>query len=93
MLLDYPAEMRRQSFSGAFAVGLTDPEQATPIDVVGPHGKGAVKRYNVYRNNVTVSLIDALAAVYPAIQRITGVEFFRAMARKKSAPVMRCTAG
>jgi hypothetical protein len=35
----------------------------------------------VYRNNVTVSLIDALAAVYPAVQRITGVEFFRAMAR------------
>jgi hypothetical protein len=40
-----------------------------------------VKRYNVYRNNVTVSLIDALAAIYPAVQRITGVEFFRAMAR------------
>jgi hypothetical protein len=35
----------------------------------------------VYRNNVTVSLIDALAAIYPATQRITGVEFFRAMAR------------
>jgi hypothetical protein len=40
-----------------------------------------IKRYNVYRNNVTVSLIDALAAVYPAVQRITGVDFFRAMAR------------
>jgi hypothetical protein len=44
-------------------------------------GKGAVRRYNVYRNNVTVSLINALAAVYPAVQRITGVVFFRAMAR------------
>ena len=30
---------------------------------------------------MTVSLIDALAGVYPAVQRITGVEFFRAMAR------------
>ena len=48
---------------------------------MGPRGKGAIKRYNVYRNNVTVSLIDALAATYPAVQRITGVEFFRAMAR------------
>ena len=81
VLLDHPAGMRRPSFSGAFATALMDPEQATPIDVVGPHGKGAVKRYNVYRNNVTVSLIDALAALYPAVQRITGVEFFRAMAR------------
>ncbi|WP_459712785.1 HvfC/BufC N-terminal domain-containing protein [Paraburkholderia sp. 2C] len=43
--------------------------------------KGAQKRYNVYRNNVTVSLIDALAAIYPAVQRITGADFFRAMAR------------
>ena len=49
--------------------------------MAGPNGKAVVKRYNVYRNNVTVSLIDALAAIYPAVQRITGVEFFRAMAR------------
>ena len=81
MLLDYPAEVRRPSFSSAFSAALMDPEQATPFGVVGPHGRRAVKRYNVYRNNVTVSLIDALAAVYPAVQRITGVEFFRAMAR------------
>jgi Putative DNA-binding domain len=53
----------------------------TPEGVVAASGKGVIKRYNVYRNNVTVSLIDALAAIYPAIQRITGVEFFRAMAR------------
>ena len=58
-----------------------DPTCPTPDGVTGPRGKGAVKRYNVYRNNVTVSLIDSLAAIYPAIQRITGVEFFRAMAR------------
>ena len=49
--------------------------------MTGPNGKAAGKRYNVYRNNVTVSLIDALAAIYPAVQRITGVDFFRAMAR------------
>jgi len=54
---------------------------AAPNDVVATLGKGVVKRYNVYRNNVTVSLIDALAAIYPDVQRITGVEFFRAMAR------------
>jgi hypothetical protein len=68
-------------YACAFALGLTDPSIAAPEDVVAATGKGVVKRYNVYRNNVTVSLIDALAAVYPAIQRITGVDFFRAMAR------------
>jgi hypothetical protein len=86
MLLDYPTE--KPSFAAAFARGLTDPTCATPIDVVGPRGKAAIKRYNVYRNNVTVTLIDALAATFPAVQRITGVEFFRAMARShvRAAP-------
>jgi Putative DNA-binding domain len=69
------------SYPAMLAPGLTDPEYETPAGIVGPNGKSAVKRYNVYRNNVTVSLIDALAAVFPATQRITGVKFFRAMAR------------
>src|SRR6202790_3472515 len=81
MLLDYPTEKLRPSFAAVFAQGLTDPARATPADVVGPHGKAAIKRYDVYRNNITVSLINALAATYPAVQGITGVEFFRAMAR------------
>jgi hypothetical protein len=74
-------ESAQLSYAGGFATALTDPMRATPTGVVGPHGKAADKRYSVYRNNVTVSLIEALAAIYPAVQRITGVEFFRAMAR------------
>lgn len=81
MLLDYPTASKVSGFAATFAPALVDPACATPPDVVGPRGKAAVKRYNVYRNNVTVSLIDALAAIYPAVQRITGIEFFRAMAR------------
>ena len=69
------------SYAASFVPPLLDPERATPASVSGPNGKTAVKRYNVYRNNVTVSLIDALAAVFPATMRITGVDFFRAMAR------------
>ena len=71
----------RASYAAAFASSLLDPGLATPVVVAGPAGKRADKRYNVYRNNVAISLIDALAAVYPAVQRITGVDFFRAMAR------------
>jgi hypothetical protein len=83
LLLEYVPRDRatRASYATAFSASLLDPEQPVPSMVAGPNGKGAVKRYNVYRNNVTVSMIDALAAVYPAVQRITGVEFFRAMAR------------
>jgi hypothetical protein len=68
-------------YSAAFSASLLKPDRDAPALVCGPSGKTAARRYNVYRNNVTVSLIGALAAVYPAVQRITGVEFFRAMAR------------
>src|ERR1700748_1281019 len=74
-------ETHVRTYAAAFAPGLIDPAIEAPRDVVAAPGKGAVKRYNVYRNNVTVSLIDALAAIYPAVQRITGADFFRAMAR------------
>lgn len=69
------------SFTASFAPALLDPARSTPAIVTGPNGKAAGRRYDVYRNNVTVSLIDALAAIYPAVQRVTGAEFFRAMAR------------
>ena len=69
------------SFAAAFSPALLDPQSELPTVVTGPNEKIAIKRYNVYRNNVTVSLINALAAIFPATERITGVEFFRAMAR------------
>jgi hypothetical protein len=76
------------SFATAFAAALLDPRSRTPAVVMGPKEKAAIRPYNVYRNNVTVSLIDALAAVFPGTQRLAGVEFFRAMARfyVRSAP-------
>lgn len=72
MSLDYTAQ---------FAPGLLQPDRPTPAIVKNAGGASIVKRYNIYRNNVTVSLIEALAATYPAVQRITGTDFFRAMAR------------
>jgi len=68
-------------YAAGFVSALLDPRRAPPDFVSGPNGKAASKRYAVYRNNVTVSLIDALAATFPATMRITGVDFFRAMAR------------
>ena len=63
-----------------FAKGLLDPNLPTPKGVVGPGGRAAGKRYNVYRNNVVVSLTEALASAYPVVQSIVGKEFFDAMA-------------
>ncbi|NGO55843.1 DNA-binding domain-containing protein [Allomesorhizobium camelthorni] len=71
----------RIGYAADFAGPLLDPERPPPAFIAGPNGKAAKKRYAVYRNNVTVSLINALAATFPATLRITGVDFFRAMAR------------
>ncbi|MBL4873134.1 MAG: putative DNA-binding domain-containing protein [Rhodobacteraceae bacterium] len=63
-----------------FAKGLLDPTLPTPEGVVGPNGRAAGKRYDVYRNNVVVSLTEALVSAFPVIQAIVGSEFFDAMA-------------
>lgn len=61
-----------------FASALLDPAAPAPAGLVGPVGQ---ERYDIHRNNATVSLIDAIAAIYPAVERITGTDFFRTMAR------------
>jgi hypothetical protein len=64
-----------------FAAALLDPKLAVPPGLVGPDGEGSPKRFSVYRNNVVVGLTEALQANFPAVCRIVGDEFFRAMAR------------
>lgn len=39
-------------------------------------------RFQVYQNNMVVSLQDALADIFPITQRLVGETFFRAMARE-----------
>jgi hypothetical protein len=63
-----------------FAPALLDPEIAAPPGLVGPDDHPAGRRFDVYRNNVMVSLIDALATGFPVIQRLVGEKFLRAMA-------------
>lgn len=64
-----------------FAQALLNPEQACPGDLTTWNGSDPAIRFAVYRNNVTVSLIDALADTFPIVQELVGEEFFRAMAR------------
>jgi hypothetical protein len=65
----------------AFSGALVDPDKCPPEGIIGPDGKKAVKRFNVYRNNVTVGLINALSDTFPAVQHLVGETFFNAMAR------------
>lgn len=69
------------SSQATFGAALLDPDLPLPAGVIGPRGKGAKKRFAIYRNNVTVSLINALADIFPAVQRLVGEGFFRDMAR------------
>jgi len=64
----------------AFRQGLFDPELPAPVGLINPDGGQATKRYDVYRNNVAVSLSDALEAAFPVIRKLVGDRFFRAMA-------------
>lgn len=68
--------MNQEDFSAA----LLDAELPTPDDLIDPKGRPAGKRFDVYRNNVVLSLSDALADAYPIIQKLVGEKFFQAMA-------------
>ena len=71
------------SFEKSFAKNLVAPSPANPS-----------KRFAIYRNNVFVSLVEALKARFPAVRKAVGAEFFDAMARdyaglhRPASPVM-----
>lgn len=71
-----------------FAAALLDPALPAPAGLTSWNGSDPAQRFAVYRNNVTVSLIDALADTFPVVQALVGADFFRAMAREfaRAAP-------
>lgn len=69
------------SIQSAFADALLAPESVCPPGLLAWNGSDPGPRFAVYRNNVMVSLIDALADSYPVTQELVGEEFFAAMAR------------
>lgn len=66
-------------FATAFDAGLKGAPLPPGVTTLAP--EEAERRFAVYRNNVAVGLIDALAKRFPVIQRLVGEEFFLAMAR------------
>jgi hypothetical protein len=67
---------------GDFARALLDARLALPVGLRAWNGSDPTRRFAVYRNNVMVSLTDALASGFPVTRDLVGEEFFDAMARE-----------
>jgi hypothetical protein len=64
-----------------FAAALIDRDRPTPLGLVSWSGGRPDRRFELHRNNFAAGLAKALAARFPATERIVGEEFFAAMAR------------
>lgn len=63
-----------------FGTALLDPARPVPEGLTDFAGEPAGKRFDVYRNNVAVSLTEALETGFPVIRKLVGDDFFKAMA-------------
>lgn len=70
----------QSDFAAGVSQRLLTPTLASPPGLKAWNGSDPARRFGVYRNNVIVSLTDALADSYPVVQALVGEEFFRAMA-------------
>lgn len=68
------------SAQAEFAAVLLAPTFDCPPGLKAWNGSDPARRFGVYRNNVIVSLVDALADSFPVVQALVGEAFFRAMA-------------
>lgn len=63
-----------------FAAALLDADRPAPAGLRAWNGSDPARRFGVYRNNVIVSLVGALADTFPVLRQLVGDEFFDAMA-------------
>jgi hypothetical protein len=68
-----------------FRDAVLDAAQPCPAGLVAPGGRPAGARFDVYRNNVIVGLMDALEVAFPVLARIIGPGTFRNLARLHAA--------
>ncbi|MEM1285338.1 MAG: DNA-binding domain-containing protein [Pseudomonadota bacterium] len=78
----------------AFAAAVLDPERAVPEGVARANGRDPLEAFNVYRNNVVVSLAEALKSAFPVTSQLLGEGLQRALmadfarAHPPSSPIM-----
>lgn len=63
-----------------FRNALLNPDQPRPEALLDGQGRSAGRRFDVYRNNVAVSLTEALSTAFPVIEKLLGEKNFRTMA-------------
>jgi len=59
-----------------FSDAISDATAPTPHGIIA-----STEQFNIYRNNVAVSLNDALAQTFPVVKMLVGDEFFTGMAQ------------
>lgn len=64
----------------AIRAALLDASQPVPSGLTDPDGATAGKRFAVYRNNIAVSLTEALRTGFPILRRLLGDDNFDRMA-------------
>lgn len=69
------------SMQHTWAEALLNPSQAAPQGLRTWNRSDPAKHLAVQRNNVMISLVDALAHTFPVTLQLVGEEFFRAMAQ------------
>ncbi|MDE2577546.1 MAG: putative DNA-binding domain-containing protein [Hyphomicrobiales bacterium] len=74
--------------NGAIARSLRESAAPAPHGLATWNGSAPEQRFAIYRNNVVVSLCDALAAKFPLLQKMVGDDYFRALARAFMAQTM-----
>ena len=71
-------QVKQKAFSAALQAPGDDPPKSLKRC---PGGTAPNKRFNVYRNNVALSLINILRDVFPVTEALVGPDFFTTLAR------------
>ena len=57
-----------------FTQAMMDATQDVPLGLVDHEGAAAGQRFSVYRNNVAVSLTEAMHSAFPVVAKLLGKE-------------------
>ncbi|WP_299207316.1 DNA-binding domain-containing protein [uncultured Tateyamaria sp.] len=64
-----------------FRAAILDPDRPVPDGLTDGDGRPTTRRFLVYRNNVTVALIDAMRTGFPVLLKLLGDQNFGQLAR------------